>query len=437
MRKLIKLAIIGFIGALSYKYICEKGYMVADPTDNVITLIKENARKHLDNLNISLEPDKVLSQNSTTRPIPSDTGVKLNRSKPAISISDKNTATLDSNPHFGSEKENDSNTTLPAYFKNSFIPHDRELYAEIDKFALAVPDSVSSDLSSLVACLIRPAKTDIERARLLFGWIARNISYDDYGYNTGNYGDMSAIGVLQSRTSVCSGFAELFRAMGEEAGLDIVKISGYAKGYGHRKGQAITRTNHAWNAINIDGQWKLFDVTWAHGSGKTVNGRLKSVQEFDDFWFDTNPYAFIFSHLPQDHQWQLIDKPLSKADFERLPYISSSFFAMGFDGETVLKKIFSGEIVSLPVAYGHGNHIQAISLPSSGILKQRQSIQFVLQSSSANAMAVINNGKWIHFKQEDDFFHLTIQPEPGELALTVNLDKQSTSYNRLLAYKVK
>jgi len=307
----------------------------------------------------------------------------------------------------------------------------------IDKHAMFVPENFCTDIPTLVKYLTEPVSNDFEKVRAIFTWIAHNISYDDYGYNTGNYADGSAQGVFTNRVSVCNGFAELFKAMGEEAGLETVKISGYAKGYGHRLEQTFTTTNHAWNAVRINGKWILIDVTWGHGSGSTVNGRLQSQKKFDDFWFDTNPYDMIFTHLPEDSQWQLIDNRLSKTQFERLPYVQSSFFSMGFSGESILDEILSGQLISLPTIYSDSEHAQAISLPISGTLMCTQPMHIVLKSATANAMAVINNGKWTHFEKEDDTFSLTLLPQQGELKVSARFNNQGNSYSTLLAYRVK
>lgn len=310
-------------------------------------------------------------------------------------------------------------------------------FYKIDKHAINAPESFCTDIPTLVKYLTQPASNDLEKVRAIFTWIAHKISYDDYGFNTGKYADVSAQGVFKNRVSVCSGFAELFKAMVTEAGLEVVKILGYAKGYGYIQGQSLSSTNHAWNAVRIGSQWKLFDVTWAHGSGTTVNGRLQSVKKFDDFWFDTDPYAFVFTHLPENSQWQLINNPLSKIQFEQLPYVQSSFFVIGFQGELILNQILSGLLHSLPIVYDLSEHVQAISLPSSGNLMQNQPIRLVLKSTTAYAMAVINNGKWTYFEKEDDTFSLTILPQKGELKVCASFKGQGLSYSTMVVYSVK
>ena len=203
--------------------------------------------------------------------------------------------------------ENALETKIPEN-KSSANPR----FYELDRYAAAVPVAETGSMERLVEYLVRPAKNELEKSRLLFTWIALNVHYDDQGFNTGRYGDLSGKGVFESRTAVCEGFSNLFTEMGKMAGLEAVKVSGYAKGVGHSQGRDFSRTNHAWNLVRIRGEWKLMDVTWASGHGSVRGGRLVTEKRFDDFWFDTDPHAFIFSHLPEEPQWQLLVAPLTR-----------------------------------------------------------------------------------------------------------------------------
>ena len=45
-----------------------------------------------------------------------------------------------------------------------------------------------------------------------------------------------------------------------------MKLSGYSKGYGYKMGQTFTGdSDHAWNAVYLDGRWHLLDSTWGSG----------------------------------------------------------------------------------------------------------------------------------------------------------------------------
>jgi len=51
---------------------------------------------------------------------------------------------------------------------------------------------------------------------------------------------------------VCEGFSNLYYVIGAEMGLEIKKVSGYAKAYGYSQGDKFKEENHAWNLIKIN-----------------------------------------------------------------------------------------------------------------------------------------------------------------------------------------
>src|SRR6188474_1727586 len=103
-------------------------------------------------------------------------------------------------------------------------------YAYLDKYAKETPEKYSHDNVALAKYLAKPAKSDLEKARLIYSWIATHIRYDDEGFNSGEFKDESADSVLTRRTAVCDGFSSLFQELGLLMGLQVEKISGYAKG---------------------------------------------------------------------------------------------------------------------------------------------------------------------------------------------------------------
>jgi hypothetical protein len=223
----------------------------------------------------------------------------------------------------GSAYRGENNSEMDVAVEEDFGTARNYSYDEIDAHALAAPKSSEESVQSLAAYLIEPAANDREKARAIFRWICENIDYDLEAYFTGRIGSTNSTDVLKSRSSVCSGYSDLFSSLAGEAGLETVKIRGYGKGYSYRPGDNFTGPyNHAWNAVKINGTWYLVDATWGAG----YLGNAGYVRLFDDHYFLTQPSQFIFDHLPDEERWQLLDEPLSKAEFERLVYVESDFF---------------------------------------------------------------------------------------------------------------
>jgi transglutaminase/protease-like cytokinesis protein 3 len=76
--------------------------------------------------------------------------------------------------------------------------------------------------------------------------------------------------------------------------------------------QVFTQPNHAWNAVRIEGQWRLLDSTWGAGY---LSPAGEFVRAFNAHYFLTPPELFIYDHLPEDPQWQLLDPPISMQRF--------------------------------------------------------------------------------------------------------------------------
>ena len=197
-------------------------------------------------------------------------------------------------------------------------------YAAIDQHALDVPKSAEQSIQSLAGYLTAPAKTESQKARVIFCWIAHNIAYDVKNPPVERTASSKADDLLRKRSAACFEYAELFSELGRAAGLEVTEIRGYAKGFGYDVGDTFDGPpNHAWNAVKIDGQWRLLDCTWGGGH---INEQNQYVRRYDDHYFAALPSEFVYDHFPLEPSWQLLEKPISKAEYEQLPNVRPPFF---------------------------------------------------------------------------------------------------------------
>lgn len=203
------------------------------------------------------------------------------------------------------------------------------LYSKIDEHALDAPAEAESSLEALSQYLAGPAKNDEERARAIYRWITANVEYDVECLMTGDCGGRTPEEVLEDGRGVCSEYSALFQKLSELAGLESVVVRGYGKGYGYTVGSKVAEERkHAWNAVKIDGEWRLVDSTWGAGHLDPEEG---FVQSFEEFYFLTPPEELVWTHLPEDPSWQLLDLTLSKEEFEGLVYAKPAFFKNGLE----------------------------------------------------------------------------------------------------------
>lgn len=307
-------------------------------------------------------------------------------------------------------------------------------YHKIDKHALKASRKDEQSVETLAAYLTKKAENDREICRAIFRWMTEHISYDTDAFFSGEYGDCSASGVLKARKSVCSGYATLFKKLGSLAGLEVVKISGYAKGYSYKEGRKFKTTNHAWNAVKLNGEWRLLDVTWGAGH---LEGK-KYVKSFKESYFLTPPEHLIFNHFPKDSNWQLLKSPITLGKFEDQPYLRPRFFALGFSVSDVQSYLDSDDFRGFPKLYGIKNkNVTIHKAPIKRYLQTGTEYTFVVESKVASDAAIINNGEWHYLKEDDHVFSGTVLGQCGELKLSFKLRGEGRSYWTLLKYEVE
>ncbi|NDK55827.1 transglutaminase domain-containing protein [Pontibacter fetidus] len=311
-----------------------------------------------------------------------------------------------------------------------------ERLKELDQFAFSTDVRYTKDVKTLAAYLNKGATSDYERARIIFAWVAKNIRYNDYGYNSGNFGNTSVEAVLETRLSVCDGYARLYKALGEQMGLKVEKVSGYAKGYSYAPGKKFTQTNHAWNSVYLNGRWRLVDATWGSGAAEMVNGKLKSKFDYTPYWFDTDPYAFLFSHLPKSPEWQHIPTPITLVQYERMISVDESLFKLGVDASDLLQNLLSGQLHSVATTWHPALPIQIANAPLEGKLQHGKTYTLAFTTSPDVELIVLNNKKWFYFETKGTTHNLQVRPTTGSLAVMARKKGTKGNYSYFMEYKV-
>lgn len=307
-------------------------------------------------------------------------------------------------------------------------------YAQLDAHALAAPKAAESSVESLASYLIQPARTDAEKARVIFTWMADRISYDlDAFHGKKPFPDMSAEGVLATRSSICEGYANLFQRLASLAKLEVASIRGFAKGYGAPVAQ-VTVPDHAWNAVRVDGQWRLLDSTW--GAGHVADGKFKKA--FNELYFLASPEHLMFTHFPEDPAWQLQSTGrLSREQFNTLPPVRADYFGLGIKGET-LWQVIQESRNQVPLVQVHDVPWNAVSVQAAPLLqglKPGKEYEFRIGSLIFEKMAIIQNQTWIEMEKENDDFFLRFTPESSGTILVAGKRPTMTVYDGILSYR--
>ncbi len=195
------------------------------------------------------------------------------------------------------------------------------------------PEEVSPYL--LAKKITALASTEKEKVDAIFYWITRNISYNTgilYAVprkapvvfpkreeeDTGALAPLSdrvAENVLRRRVAVCDGYARLFQSLCHHANIKAEIVTGYVRTALNRTG--AFRSNHTWNAVQIDSTWHLLDATWASGYVTFAN---EFKADFNPRYFLPSPKEFIADHYPEDLRWTLLPQPPQLKEFSSTPF---------------------------------------------------------------------------------------------------------------------
>lgn len=203
----------------------------------------------------------------------------------------------------------------------------------------AVKADPKTNIIPLVDALLTGITSPAEKVRVLHDWVALNIEYDVNGFLGNSPVVYDTWEVIKTGKSVCEGYCNVFELLLTTAGIENKKITGYARGYGFDlfKGDEKFESNHAWNAVKLDGQWKLIDVTWNSGY---IDG-LYFRPHYSLGYYMIDPEKFLYTHFPDDPQWQLVAGPKEFWEFSEMPYLTDRFFALGLDLVTTPARLYN------------------------------------------------------------------------------------------------
>ena len=200
---------------------------------------------------------------------------------------------------------------------------------ETDPIIKSLPERDKTDLKKFKEDLKDKVNNldDEVKAKILFLWICENIAYDDDSFFSGKSVECEPEAVFRNGKTLCSGYARLFKNIGEYIRLEIQCVSCYSKGLGYEPGQTLTSTNHEYNIIKLDNKYRPIDCTWGAGTIK----EKKFVKHLNEFYFLADPELLIKTHFPANDRWQLTEKKYTLSDFLKWPQVFENFYAFGFN----------------------------------------------------------------------------------------------------------
>ena len=224
-----------------------------------------------------------------------------------------------------------------------------------------------------------------DTVKAVFDWVTDNIRYDVGKLNNikkgkkpfkkGKYKNAEEYNqarlekVIRSKKGVCEDYSLLFHELLTELGYKSFIVTGLSK----KKGK-VDKTGHAWNAVFVDGSWKLYDATW--GAGYVKEGK-RFVKKYFPRWYETDPIVMLESHFPYDPIWQLTENPMTYDDFEKGNIPSDGETPFDFDGliaeylDQDKKEQLSGELGRIEIYGGNVKLIRERKQRLEGMINSR------------------------------------------------------------------
>lgn len=123
---------------------------------------------------------------------------------------------------------------------------------------------------------------DYTKALAIHDYLVKNCRYTVSGEE--DY-TSTAYGCLVEGEANCEGYAKAFRQIAMDCGLRCVLVTGVTD----------TGENHAWNQVEIDGEWRNIDVTWDDSDVYGDSRRL---------YFLCNDAEFSKTHTPENNGFE-------------------------------------------------------------------------------------------------------------------------------------
>jgi len=173
--------------------------------------------------------------------------------------------------------------------------------------------------------IIDDSMTELEKTRVIYDWMAVNITYDyevlPLGYDDAHaalYDAFYLEGALDNYRAVCDGMAKLFVLLTRMEGLACYRVLGPTMA--EFNNPIIGSTGHAWNIINIDDTWYTIDPT---GNNLMVDQTLPAIVYHRFFLTSEMVHDYNYSNGVASYCYQTIER-VSNYD-----YYANTFFSFG------------------------------------------------------------------------------------------------------------
>ena len=196
--------------------------------------------------------------------------------------------------------------------------------------------------------ICRPYRTDVQRLRAIFTWVSEKVVWDEPDDDV----EVDIRRVLYAKRGSPQAVAMLVQEMCSAVGLHAEMIQGFLKTPGQPLDlDSLSRPNHWWNAVLLDGEWRIMDCSLASPTNpqrhRFVTGNSQTAE---DWYFLTRPLEICYTHVPLFPEEQHICPPVSPDVLLALPTVCPPFFKNNMqipDYDTSLSRLEGLEVMQI------------------------------------------------------------------------------------------
>lgn len=176
--------------------------------------------------------------------------------------------------------------------------------------------------------ICRPYRSDVQRLRAIFTWVSEKITWEEDIES-----DIDSRRVIQTKRGCAEEVAILVLEMCAAIGIQAEIIRGYLKTPGEVPEMGIMpRSNHWWNAVVVDGEWRIMDCSLAAPSNPRRSlYSSASSQMAESWWFLARPSEICWTHVPEQHHHQHLCPPIAFEVLLALPCACPPYFKNSLD----------------------------------------------------------------------------------------------------------
>lgn len=206
----------------------------------------------------------------------------------------------------------------------------------------------------------RPYRSEVQKLRAIFTWISEKIGWEeDYE------GEVDTRRVIQMRRGCSEEVAVLVSEMCSAVGLHAETVRGFLKpGNEIPDGDPNVRSNHWWNAVVVDGSWRIMDCSLASPTNPRRSQYSSAGHQIaDSSFFLARPMEICYTHIPAHYEQQHIVPPMPSDILLSLPCTSPSYFKSSLqmlDYDTSLLRIENLEF--LHVQFSCPSDIECVAI---------------------------------------------------------------------------